>query len=69
MLCVEGARGDVFPPGMARQMSGGRQACRIVRGRRPEREHLVDIFDHTCCDEVVTVNDQVGLGRRLRGPG
>jgi len=69
VLCVEGARGDVFPSGMARQMSGGRQACRIVQGRRPEREDLVDIFDQTCRDEVVTVDDQVVLVRRLRGSG
>ena len=66
VLCVEGARGDVFPSGMARQMSGGRKAYRIVRGRRPGREDLVDIFDPTCCDEVVTVEGQAAAVRRHR---
>ena len=67
VLCVEGARGDVFPSGMSRQMSGGRWAYRLVQGRRPGPEDLVDIFDPTCCDEVVAVRDQIASVREIRG--
>lgn len=69
LLCVAGARGDVFPSGMSRQMSGGRKAYRVVRGRRPGRNDLVDIFDPASCDEVMGVDDQVASVRRLRSGG
>ncbi len=44
-----------------------RRAYRFVRGRQPSREDLVDIFDPTCCGEVVAVDDQVALVREIRG--
>jgi hypothetical protein len=49
LICVEGARSDVYPSGMSRQMGTGRGAYRHVVGRRPDRGDLVDIFDETCC--------------------
>ena len=67
MLCVEGARYDVFPSGMSRQMSGGRGAYRLVRGQRPGPADLVDIFDHADCGEVVAVDEQIGSVRSIRG--
>lgn len=65
-LCVAGCRSDVFPSGMARQMTGGRFAYRLVSRRRPTREDLVDIFESTCCDAVVTIDDQAQSVRRYR---
>jgi hypothetical protein len=65
LLCCEGARCDVFPSGMARQMAGGRKAYRHFAnaGRRPE---LVDIFTPTDCSEVCTVDRQLESVRKLR---
>jgi hypothetical protein len=69
LICVEGARSDVYPSGMSRQMGGGRRAYRHVLGRRPDRADLVDIFDETCCDDVVSVEEQLASIRRLRAGG
>ena len=65
-LCVEGARADVFPSGMSRQMSGGRKAYRVVRGRKPEPTDVVDVFDATSCDSVVSVDEQLASIASLR---
>ena len=56
VLCCQGARPDVFPSGMSRQMGGGRRAYRHRAGRPPTIEDLVDIFDPADCNDVVTVN-------------
>jgi hypothetical protein len=69
LICIEGARADVYPSGMSRQMGGGRRAYRHVPGRRPDRSDLVDIFDATCCDDVVSVDDQLASVKRLRAGG
>ena len=69
LICIEGARADVYPSGMSRQMGGGRRAYRHVPGRRPDRSDLVDIFDATCCSGVVSVDDQLASVRRLRAGG
>ncbi len=66
LLCVNGARADVYPSGMSRQMAGGRMAYQLARGRRPGREDLVDIFDAACCDWVVGVDEQLASVRKLR---
>jgi hypothetical protein len=58
MLCCQGARPDVLPSGMARQMGGGRRAYRLRRDRRPDRTDLVDVFAPANCDDVVTVDEQ-----------
>ena len=68
-ICVEGARADVFPSGMSRQSSGGRRAYRLVAGRTPELEDLVDIFESTECGEVVSVDDQLASVQRIRASG
>lgn len=60
LLCCEGARRDVFPSGMARQMGGGRKAYRIATDRV-----LVDIFAPTDCNEVCTVDEQAESVERL----
>jgi hypothetical protein len=69
LICVEGARSDVYPSGMSRQMGTGRGAYRHVVGRRPDRGDLVDIFDETCCDDVVRIEEQLASIRRLRAGG
>jgi hypothetical protein len=58
LICVEGARSDVYPSGMSRQMGTGRGAYRHV-----------DIFDETCCDDVVRIEEQLASIRRLRAGG
>lgn len=67
LLCCQGARPDVFPSGMARQMAGGRRAYRLSSERRPTRDDLVDIFDPVDSGEVVTVQEQLETVERLRG--
>jgi hypothetical protein len=66
-VCCLGARPDVWPSGMARQMAGGRKAYRHHPGRRPTRADLVDVFDPADCAEVVTVAEQEDAMRSLRG--
>jgi len=66
-VCCAGARSDVFPSGMARQMAGGRRAYRLRPDQRPTRDDLVDIFDPAEPDEVVTVQEQIDAVERLRG--
>jgi hypothetical protein len=66
-VCCAGARPDVWPSGMARQMAGGRKAYRHLPGRRPTRADLVDVFDPTDCADVVTVAEQESAMRALRG--
>ena len=56
--CVAGARLDVYPSGMSRQMSGGRQAYVHVHGRRPDRDDLVDIFESADPADVGTIEQQ-----------
>lgn len=57
VLC-NGARRDVFPSGMARQMSGGRLAYRLTLGIQPRREDIVDVFAPCAAEEVATVKQQ-----------
>lgn len=44
LVCVEGARKDVWPSGMARSMGGGRKAYRMTLGKQALKSDLVDIF-------------------------
>lgn len=57
ILC-QGARRDVWPSGMARDMAGGLRAYVLVKGRRPTSEHLVEIFDPAEPSLVGTIADQ-----------
>ena len=66
LICCEGARKDVFPSGMARQMGGARQAYRTAQDRVVNGSKLVDIFAATDCQAVVTVSEQIDSVRRLR---
>jgi hypothetical protein len=69
LICIQGARADVHPSGMSRQMGGGRRAYRHVSGRRPGVADLVDIFDAADCKEVVSVENQFLSIKRLRSDG
>lgn len=44
LVCVEGARKDVWPSGIARSMGGGRKAYRMTLGKQALKSDLVDIF-------------------------
>jgi len=44
LVCVEGARKDVWPSGMARAMGAGRKAYRMALGKQALKSDLVDIF-------------------------
>jgi hypothetical protein len=72
MVCCQGARADVFPSGMARQMGGGRRAYRLRRDRPVGPADLVDVLDPAQPGEVVTVAEQYAAVRsfyeRGRGP-
>jgi len=57
-IACNGARRDVFPSGMAREMSRGRKAYILKPGVRPSREDLVDIFDRADADRIGTVSEQ-----------
>lgn len=57
ILC-SGARRDVFPSGMARQMGGGRMAYQLRLGQQARRADLIDIFEPAEAAEIATVEDQ-----------
>ena len=63
LLCV-GARMDVYPSGMARQMSGGVVAYRLKMGVPAQRPDVVRIFDAAAADQVGTVEEQADYFRR-----
>jgi len=54
---VNGARRNVWPSGMARDMGGGKQAYVLVLGQRG-RPELVDIFDPADESQIVLVQEQ-----------
>lgn len=64
-LCCQGARPNVSPSGLSRQMTDGRLAYVVERGRRPSDDDLVDIFAPADCDEVVTIEAQRAAIRKL----
>ncbi|HSS97469.1 MAG TPA: hypothetical protein VLK33_10585 [Terriglobales bacterium] len=57
LLCA-GARSDVFPSGMSRDMGGGRKAYITKLGCSPTRADLVDIFAYSDHPSVGTVSEQ-----------
>ncbi|WP_085927669.1 hypothetical protein [Streptomyces platensis] len=65
LLCCQGARLNVFPSGMTRQMSEGRLAYSLQAGRVPSDDDLVDIFAPADCSEVATLEDQLAAVREL----
>ncbi|MGW7005758.1 hypothetical protein ACWGCW_23865 [Streptomyces sp. NPDC054933] len=58
LLCCQGARRDVFTSGMQSQMSGGRLAYVLHRGRPLSQADEVDIFAPALPEQVATVADQ-----------
>jgi len=54
---VNGARRNVWPSGMARDMGGGRQAYVLVLGQ-PGRPELVDIFEPADESQIALVQEQ-----------
>ena len=70
LLCCQGARPDVFPSGVFRQMSNGRYAYPLRRDPPLTDEDLVDIFAPADISEVGTVDDQRRAVARFFGfPG
>jgi hypothetical protein len=60
VLCA-GARKDVFPSFMSRDMGGGVSAYLTRLGERGSRSDLVDIFDDAPADLVASVEDQLAF--------
>lgn len=58
LLCCQGARRDVSPSGMTRQMSNGRLAYIIRPNARVSDDDLVDIFEPADCRDAVSVAQQ-----------
>jgi hypothetical protein len=54
---VNGARRNVWPSGMARDMGGGRKAYVLVLGQ-PGRPELVDIFETADESQIALVQEQ-----------
>ena len=54
---VNGARRNVWPSGMAREMGGGKQAYVLVLGQ-PGRPELVDIFEPADESQIALVQEQ-----------
>ncbi|GAB3175511.1 hypothetical protein GCM10027059_49180 [Myceligenerans halotolerans] len=65
LVCCQGARRNVLPSGVNRQMSDGRLAYLIQAGRTPSDDDLVDIFDPAECADVVTIDEQLLAIRRM----
>src|SRR2546421_5691675 len=57
-LCCNGARLNVWPSGMARDMGGGSKAYVLQIGRRASIDDLVDIFDSAPIEDIATVAEQ-----------
>lgn len=58
VLCM-GARVEVFPSGMCRNMSGGRMAYVTREGCSPAATDLVDIFDRADRKQIGSVDEQL----------
>jgi len=63
LLCA-GARRDVFPSAMSRDMSGGRKAYITRIGEPARRKDLVDIFDEAAPASIGTVAEQSAFHKR-----
>jgi hypothetical protein len=62
-LCCNGARLNVWPSGMARDMGGGFKAYALQIGRKASREDLVDILDAAPIDTIATLEEQRRFNR------
>ncbi|MDP9265797.1 MAG: hypothetical protein M3O91_06745 [Chloroflexota bacterium] len=73
VVCCQGARRDVWPSGMARDMGAGLKAYVLTIGRAPERGDLISIFGPADRELIGTVEEQRRHFREwwesLRTPG
>ncbi len=58
LVACNGAREDVYPSGMSRQMSLGSVAYITSLGNPTQRKNLVNIFEPTLVDKVTSVGAQ-----------
>ena len=58
LVCCQGARPDVWPSGMARDMGAGLKAYVLVNGKVPTLDDLVDVFEPAEPTAVGTVAEQ-----------
>ena len=58
LLLCNGARTDVYPSGMSREMSGGMMAYRHQLGIKPTRDDLVSILDYAPPESIGTPEEQ-----------
>lgn len=65
-IACNGSRPDVFPSGMAREMSRGRKAYILKIGVRPSREDVVDIFESSDPAKLGSVGDQQAFLNRWK---
>jgi hypothetical protein len=57
-ICCKGARQNVWPSQMSRQMSGGRMVFLLEMGRPARMDDLVEIFDQDAPEMYSTVAAQ-----------
>jgi hypothetical protein len=57
LLCA-GARKDVYPSGMMRDMGGGRNAYVLRQGEQASLKNVVDIFNDCEIGDLATVSEQ-----------
>lgn len=68
LLCCQGARKNVSPSGMTRQMSNGRLAYLLPTKGPVSAEDLVDVFAPAACADVASIADQKAeISRIFRG--
>lgn len=65
-IACNGSRPDVYPSGMALEMSRGRKAYILRIGVRPNREELVDIFEPADPSQLGSVDDQQAFVNRWK---
>lgn len=68
-LCCNGARRDVWPSGMARDMGGGLKAYHLTMGKATKISDLVDIFEPAPVEAVASVAEQRDFVRRWLDTG
>jgi hypothetical protein len=63
-LCCNGARRDVWPSGMARDMGGGFKAYFLTMGKPSQISDLVDIFEPAPVKAIGSVEEQREFAQR-----
>lgn len=65
LLCCQGARKNVSPSGMTRQMSNGRLAYALLPERQVSDDDLVEIFAPADCGDVASIAEQKEETRKI----